>query len=303
MQPYMTLPYGVGSAFSSFPQQPFPQSAIYQQQPYSGQPFAYIQPQYMTQAPQYMSYPGTTFVTQAIIPQQFAMAPLGQTPQVIMQYPLGGIPPTVPVPVPAIMAAPQGQLPVPPPTAVPALTAVTQVSPEPCTMSVRYSTHDTWEESHASAVTASFKGTSADFIVRACLPYLLSAHYKAQSRQWEIISTLLALPPANMKAFEQAINAVWLNAQTESGVDARPLLNMPLFRHGAGSLRTLPNGEANAICHLRHQSLFQFRGVSHTDTNGIERRSSTLYSDVICKDHVPGVTVCSRTMCRFAHID
>ena len=164
-----------------------------------------------------------------------------------------------------------------------------------------YRSHEMWKESHVMAITAPFKGKTAEYVIRGSLPFLLSAHAAARSPQWGIVLGTLKLPKEMLMELTTHIDAIWETAASTS--PATSYLNRPLFVYGAGSVTCLPNGEDNPISYLRHQGQFQFRGVTSVGEDGVERRSGTQYSDVPCRDHIPGVSLCRRAICRFAHVE
>ena len=162
-----------------------------------------------------------------------------------------------------------------------------------------YRSHEKWKESHVMAITAPFNGKTADYVIRGCLPFLLSAHAAARSPQWGTVLEALQLPREALMELTKHIDAIWSTAAPT--LPATSYLSMPLFAYGAGSVMCLPNGESNPIASLRHHVQFQFRGVISVGEDGVERRSATQYSDVLCRDHIPGVKICRRPICRFAH--
>jgi len=164
-----------------------------------------------------------------------------------------------------------------------------------------YRSHEKWKESHVKAITAPFKGSAAEFVIRGCLPFLFSAHASVRSHQWCLVLGVLKLPKEALIELTKHIDAIWKVAAPTLPVER--YLTMPLFAFGAGSITGLPNGEFNPISFMRRQAPFQFSGFTTVGVDGVERQSATQYSDVPCKDHIPGVLVCRRATCRFAHVD
>jgi len=163
-----------------------------------------------------------------------------------------------------------------------------------------YKFGDRWRESHVASVVKPFRGQSAEFVVRGCLPLLLSFHARNRTRQWEHL-VIHACGLSDTSVIQQLTETIHALSAHIPLSKTRPYLALPIFAYGAGSMKDLPNGSPNPIATLRHDVAFQFRGMQYVDGTGAIRRWGTQYSDVVCRDHVPGVSVCQRVICRFAH--
>ena len=122
-------------------------------------------------------------------------------------------------------------------------------------------------------------GNSAEYVVLGCVPLILAAHCLAQSRQWAHLRGILATltTPTALAAIESLLEEVWAASMPSKTVDRR-MLEVPIFVQGAGAVPGI-------IADLRHNGMFQFRGVTYNDPmSGTLKRHSTEYSDVICKD-------------------